>query len=160
MGNTTEDRERRIAANLDTPNGKIFVEMVRIARGDSNALSGVSAAHDALGLPSSWMRERVAGRIRVKSGDLETLKRLVDIAKSNPYRPSQGSEPRQQRDPALNVELRQHRIAVRKMCRECIGADNDDEADRIGCPDGRCPLRAVSPVRMSNNPIEIPEVWE
>ena len=154
-------RADKIKSNLATPEGKIFVEVVRRARGDSRALAGVAVAHEILGLPTSWMRERVNGRIRVKAIDLEILDRLVDVAKSTPYHrkleeqfsPARG-------DKTTSEELRLYRLSVRKMCRECVGGESDEEAQEIGCPDGRCPLRRVSPLPMSSNPIEIPEVWE
>jgi hypothetical protein len=160
MGNDAkEDRDRRSAANLQLPEAKIFVEVVRRARGDARALSGVQVAHDALGLPSSWMRERMAGRIRVKAVDLEILDRLLGIAKANPYHGTKSSTPTVKKEDSLNEELRMYRVAVRRMCRECVGGDDDADAVAIGCPDGRCPLRRVSPLPMSKNPIEHPDTW-
>lgn len=153
------DRDQRSAANLTTPEAKIFVEMVRRARGDSRALSGVAYAHESLGLPTSWMRERVAGRIRVKAGDLEILERLIEVAQSNPYHGFRPSTPPVERSDGSSAELRMFRVAVRKMCRECVDADTDEAAKRIGCPDRRCPLRDVSPLSLCSNPIEHPD-WE
>lgn len=153
------DRDQRSAANLTTPEAKIFVEMVRRARGDSRALSGVAYAHESLGLPTSWMRERVAGRIRVKAGDLEILQRLIEVAQSNPYHGGKTIIVAPERSGEASAELRMFRVAVRKMCRECVDADTDEAAKRIGCPDRRCPLRDVSPLSLCANPIEHPD-WE
>jgi hypothetical protein len=152
------DRDQRSAANLTTPEAKIFVEMVRRARGDSRALSGVAYAHESLGLPTSWMRERMAGRIRVKAGDLEILERLIEVAQSNPYH-GKTVIIAPERSGATSAELRMFRVSVRKMCRECVGADTDEAAKVIGCPDRQCPLRDVSPLSLCANPIEHPERW-
>ena len=151
-------RDQRSAANLTTPEAKIFVEMVRRARGDSRALSGVAYAHESLGLPTSWMRERVAGRIRVKAGDLEILARLIEVARSNPYHGGKMIVVVPERSDELSAELRMFRGAVRKMCRECVDADTDEAAKQIGCPDRRCPLRDVSPLSLCSNPIQ-PGDW-
>ena len=53
------DRDERIRRNLAVAEGKIFLEMVRTARGNSRVLTNVTAAHESLGLPASWMRERI-----------------------------------------------------------------------------------------------------
>ena len=153
------DRDQRSAANLTTPEAKIFVEMVRRARGDARALSGVAFAHETLGLPTSWMRERMAGRIRVKAGDLEILQRLVEVAQSNPYHGGKTVIIAPEKSEAASAELRMFRVAVRKMCRECVGGDTDEAAKEIGCPDRACPLRDVSPLSLCSNPIEHPDRW-
>lgn len=152
------DREARSTANLTTPEARIFVEMVRRARGDSRALAGVAVAHESLGLPTSWLRERMAGRIRVKAGDLEILQRLIEYAQTNfaaprvvVYVPDKSE--------GASAELRMFRVSVRKMCRECVGADSDSAAKEIGCPDRQCPLREVSPLSIAKNPIRHPDRW-
>jgi hypothetical protein len=101
----------------------------------------------------------MAGRIRVKAVDLEILDRLLGIAKANPYHGTKSSTPTVKKEDSLNEELRMYRVAVRRMCRECVGGDDDADAVAIGCPDGRCPLRRVSPLPMSKNPIEHPDTW-
>ena len=80
-----KDRDEKSKTNLARPEAKIFYAMVKEARGNKRALAGVSVAQDELGLPTSWLRERVAGRIRVKPVDLEVLQRLINIAKSRVY---------------------------------------------------------------------------
>ena len=50
---TKADRAERVRHNLTTAEAKIFVAMVRGARGDSRVLTNVTNAHDTLGLPAS-----------------------------------------------------------------------------------------------------------
>jgi len=155
------ERDKRIKANLALPEAKIFVEMVRRARGDSKALSGVAAAVDALGLPPSWMRERMAGRIRIKSADLEILGRLVDIARSNPYHVAKSTAtPARTSIEGSSDELRVYRNAVRRFCRQCVGADREDKNEDLRCPDAGCPLRGVSPLQLDDRPILVGETWD
>lgn len=135
------ERERRIRVNLATAEGKIFVEVVRRARGDSRALGGVAYAHDRLGLPTSWMRERMAGRIRVKPLDLVILDQLISIAKSA----HPGAEPRDTH-PRDRAEVAEYRRAVGKFCRGCA-REPDDGSEQL-CPDSECALRPVSPLQL------------
>jgi cob(I)alamin adenosyltransferase len=104
------------------------------------------------------MRERVAGRIRVKAGDLEILQRLIEVAQSNPYHGGKTIIVAPERSEQSSAELRMFRVAVRRMCRECVDADTDEAAKQIGCPDRQCPLRDVSPLSMCSNPIQ-PGDW-
>jgi hypothetical protein len=151
------DRLERMRVNLQTPQSKIFTQMVRTARGDSRALAGVAYAHERLGLPASWLRERMAGRIRVKPLDIEILDRLIDIAKSTPNGVALNIE----RDPAQSAEVGEYRRAVAKMCREC--APPPDTGKDQQCPDGQCPLRPVSPLqlhpRAHRNPPIVGKDW-
>lgn len=151
------DREQRIRVNLQTPESKIFTQMVRRARGDSRALAGVAYAHERLGLPASWMRERMAGRIRVKPLDIEILDRVIDIAKSTPN----GITLTNDRAPIESAEVGEYRRAVAKFCRECAPAPTSNEDQQ--CPDGQCPLRPVSPLqlhpRAHRNPPTVGKDW-
>ena len=145
------ERHDRIRANLQTPESKIFTQLVRQARGDSRALAGVAYAHERLGLPMSWMRERMAGRIRIKPLDIEILHRVIDIAKSTPHGIALTPE-----HVAQSAEVGEYRRAVSKMCRECAPAarGNDDQQ----CPDGQCPLRPVSPLQLHPRALKNPPI--
>jgi hypothetical protein len=151
------DRLERMRVNLQSPQSKIFTQMVRTARGDSRALAGVAYAHERLGLPASWLRERMAGRIRVKPLDIEILDRVIDIAKSTPNGVALNIE----RDPTQSAEVGEYRRAVAKMCRECAPAPA--KGDDQQCPDGQCPLRPVSPLelhpRAHRNPPIVGKDW-
>jgi hypothetical protein len=145
------DRDVRIKKNLALAEAKIFVEMVKAARGNSRVLAGVASAHDELGLPISWMRERMAGRIRIKPLDLETLKKVVDAAKATPQSRSAKIEGSRSRTiDASNVELAEHRRVVAKFCRECAPSP-EEPGDEQFCPDGVCPLRPISPLTLAKN---------
>lgn len=135
------ERHGRIRINLQTPESKIFTQLVRQARGDARALAGVAYAHERLGLPISWMRERMAGRIRIKPLDIEILDRVIDIAKSTPNGVTISSDA-----PSQSAEVGEYRRAVAKMCRECAPAPKRDDDQQ--CPDGQCPLRPVSPLQL------------
>ena len=146
-------RRGTISQNLATPEGKIFQAMVLKARDGSRSLSGVTRAQEALGLPSSWLRERYAGRIRIRSSDLEVLKRLIEEAKGQPFRsgPVDDSPPERK----INYEAVTYRRAVRRFCRECVGAEAAESDRDLECPDASCPLRPISPLRLSEKPIII-----
>lgn len=152
------DRLERMRVNLQSPQSKIFTQMVRTARGDSRALAGVAYAHERLGLPASWLRERMAGRIRIKPLDIEILDRLIDIAKSTPN----GVVLTMESAPNQSAEVAEYRRAVAKMCRECAPAA-DRQHDDQQCPDGQCPLRPVSPLqlhpRAHRNPPIVGKDW-
>ena len=136
------ERDERIKKNLSIAEAKIFFEMVRTARGNSRVLVNVTAAHEALGLPASWMRERMAGRIRVKPVDLEILERLVSVAKSDNIPTGSGTSE------VSSVELVKYRAAVGKFCRGCAPEPKSSRDEQL-CPDGQCPLRPVSPLSLS-----------
>jgi len=137
------DRDERIRRNLAVAEGKIFLEMVRTARGNSRVLTNVTAAHESLGLPASWMRERMAGRIRVKPVDLEILERLLSVAKSGKM--EGGRTPP---GDTANLELVKYRAAIGKFCRGCAPEPENDRDEQL-CPDSICPLRSVSPLALS-----------
>ncbi|NBW13626.1 MAG: hypothetical protein EBR82_37035 [Caulobacteraceae bacterium] len=84
---------------------------------------------------------------------------MIEVAQSNPYHGGKTIIVAPERSSEASAELRMFRVAVRKMCRECVDADTDEAAKRIGCPDRRCPLRDVSPLSLCANPIEHPD-WE
>jgi hypothetical protein len=130
-------RVERRRENLALPETKIFIEMVRQARGDKRGLFGIAYSLAHLGLPDSWMRERVTGRIRVKASDVEILKQVLLLA---------GDQPRPGH--AVNPELVAFRKAVSKMCRECAPEPERRGAEPL-CPEGLCPLRPVSPLQLS-----------
>jgi hypothetical protein len=151
VSETKSDRDVRIKRNLALAEAKIFVEMVKAARGNSRVLAGVASAHDELGLPISWMRERMAGRIRIKPLDLETLKKVVDAAQATPQSRSAKIEGSRSRTvDASNVELAEHRRVVAKFCRECAPS-SEEPGDEQFCPDGVCPLRPISPLTLAKN---------
>ena len=104
-------------------------------------------------MPSSWLRERYAGRIRIRSSDLEVLKRLIEEAKGQPFRsgPVDDSPPERK----INYEAVTYRRAVRRFCRECVGAEAAESDRDLECPDASCPLRPISPLRLSEKPIII-----
>ena len=142
MGNEAKDeRDRRIKVNLATAEGKIFVAIVKRARGDARALSSVAYAHDRLGLPISWMRERMAGRIRVKPLDLIIVEQLIAIAKSS----EPGATPRDTH-PKDRAEVAEYRRSVAKFCRGCA-PEREDGSEQL-CPDSECALRSVSPLQL------------
>lgn len=142
MGNEAKDeRDRRIKVNLATAEGKIFVAIVKRARGDARALSSVAYAHDRLGLPISWMRERMAGRIRVKPLDLVIVEQLIAIAKSS----EPGATPRDTH-PKDRAEVAEYRRSVAKFCRGCA-PEREDGSEQL-CPDSECALRSVSPLQL------------
>lgn len=145
------ERDVRIKKNLALAEAKIFVEMVRAARGDSRVLAGVAAAHDELGLPISWMRERMAGRIRIKPLDLETLKKVIGAAQATPQSRIATTEGGRSLKPDVwNVELAEHRRVVAKFCRECAPSPKKPGDDQF-CPDGVCPLRPISPLSLAKD---------
>jgi hypothetical protein len=145
------DRDARVKKNLALAEAKIFVEMVKAARGHSRVLAGVASAHDELGLPISWMRERMAGRIRIKPLDLETLKKVIDAAKATPQSRSAKIESSRSRGlDGSNVELAEHRRVIAKFCRECAPSP-EEPGDEQFCPDGVCPLRPISPLTLAKN---------
>jgi|TARA_R110000868_G_scaffold183070_1_gene424245 hypothetical protein len=151
VSETKSDRDVRIKRNLGLAEAKIFVEMVKAARGNSRVLAGVAVAHDELGLPISWMRERMAGRIRIKPLDLETLKKVIDAAKATPQSRSLKVEGSRSRTlDGSNVELAEHRRVIAKFCRECAPSP-DEPGDEQFCPDGVCPLRPISPLTLAKN---------
>jgi hypothetical protein len=151
VSETKSDRDVRIKRNLGLAEAKIFVEMVKAARGNSRVLAGVAVAHDELGLPISWMRERMAGRIRIKPLDLETLKKVIDAAKATPQSRSLKVEGSRSRTlDGSNVELAEHRRVIAKFCRECAPSP-DEPGDEQFCPDGVCPLRPISPLTLATN---------
>lgn len=151
VSETKSDRDVRIKRNLGLAEAKIFVEMVKAARGNSRVLAGVAIAHDELGLPISWMRERMAGRIRIKPLDLETLKKVIDAAKATPQSRSLKVEGSRSRTlDGSNVELAEHRRVIAKFCRECAPSP-DEPGDEQFCPDGVCPLRPISPLTLAKN---------
>lgn len=141
---TKADRAARSRTNLASAEAKIFIAMVRGARGDSRVLANVTAAHDSLGLPSSWMRERMAGRIRVKPVDLEILERLLSIAKTGSVEAVDRKSHREE----ASLEVSKYRNAIGKMCRSCAPDPKAGETEQL-CPDSVCPLRSVSPLRLS-----------
>lgn len=151
-------RRGAISENLATPEGKIFRAMVAKGRNGSRSLSGVTRAQEALGLPSSWLRERFAGRIRIRPSDLEVLKRLIEEAQGQPFKSGPVLSP--QPDRRENYEAVTYRRAVRRMCRECVGAESSEPDSDLECPDASCPLRPISPLRLSEKPIRIGETWE
>lgn len=158
-----KERDAKAKINLARPEAKIFYAMVKEARGNRRALAGVSVAQDELGLPTSWLRERVAGRIRIKPIDLEILQRLIGIAKSRNYHAGLSvtdAKERRKEHPKTSAELAEYRQAVRKMCRECVGCDGRDKDEELECPDGSCPLRPISPLKLSAKPIVVGETWE
>jgi hypothetical protein len=158
-----KDRDEKSKSNLARPEAKIFYAMVKEARGNKRALAGVSVAQDELGLPTSWLRERVAGRIRVKPVDLEVLQRLINIAKSRVYHSGitvEEATARRRENAKPSAELAEYRRAVRRMCRECVGCDGRDKDEDLECPDGSCPLRPISPLKLSAKPIVVGETWE
>jgi len=158
-----KERDAKAKINLARPEAKIFYAMVKEARGTRRALSGVSVAQDELGLPTSWLRERVAGRIRVKPVDLEILQRLIGIAKSRVYHAGlnvEEAQARRRENAKPSAELAEYRQAVRKMCRECVGCDGREKDEDLECPDGSCPLRPISPLKLSGKPIIVGETWE
>jgi hypothetical protein len=158
-----KDRDEKSKSNLARPEAKIFYAMVKEARGNKRALAGVSVAQDELGLPTSWLRERVAGRIRVKPVDLEVLQRLINIAKSRVYHSGitpEEATARRRENAKPSAELAEYRRAVRRMCRECVGCDGRDKDEDLECPDGSGPLRPISPLKLSAKPIVIGETWE
>jgi hypothetical protein len=151
VSETKSDRDIRIKRNLALAEAKIFVEMVKAARGNSRVLAGVAVAHDELGLPISWMRERMAGRIRIKPLDLETLKKVIDAAKATPQSRSLKIEGSRSRvSDGSNVELAEHRRVIAKFCRECAPSP-EEPGDEQFCPDGVCPLRPISPLTLAKN---------
>lgn len=151
VSETKSDRDVRIKRNLALAEAKIFVEMVKAARGNSRVLAGVAVAHDELGLPISWMRERMAGRIRIKPLDLETLKKVIDAAKATPQSRSLKVEGSRSRTlDGSNVELAEHRRVIAKFCRECAPSP-EEPGDEQFCPDGVCPLRPISPLTLAKN---------
>lgn len=141
---TKADRAERVRHNLTTAEAKIFVAMVRGARGDSRVLTNVTNAHDTLGLPASWMRERMAGRIRIKPVDLEILERLLSIAKTGSVEAADRKKNREE----ASLEVAKYRNAIGKMCRSCAPDPKRGETEQF-CPDSVCPLRSVSPLRLS-----------
>lgn len=130
-------RVERRRENLALPETKIFVEIVKRARGDKRGLFGIAYALAHLGLPDSWMRERVTGRIRVRASDIEILKEVLEVA---------GDQPRPGR--AVNPELVAFRKAVARMCHECAPEPAHKRNEQM-CPDGMCALRPVSPLQLS-----------
>lgn len=158
-----KERDAKAKINLARPEAKIFYAMVKEARGKRRALAGVSVAQDELGLPTSWLRERVAGRIRVKPVDLEILQRLIGIAKTRVYHSGltiEEAQARRRENAKPSAELAEYRQAVRKMCRECVGCDGREKDEELECPDGSCPLRPISPLKLSAKPIVVGETWE
>lgn len=141
---TKTDRAERVRHNLATAEAKIFKAMVQSARGDSRVLTNVTTAHDTLGLPASWMRERMAGRIRIKPVDLEILERLLSIAKTGSIEAADRKKNREE----ASLEVAKYRNAIGKMCRTCAPDPKRGETEQL-CPDSVCPLRSVSPLRLS-----------
>lgn len=130
-------RFERRQENLALPETKIFVALVKQARGEKRGLFGIAYALAHLGLPDSWVRERVTGRIRVRASDIEILKEVLVVAADQP-RPGR----------AVNPELVAFRTAVARMCRECA-PDPKKQGEPQLCPEGLCPLRTVSPLQLS-----------
>jgi hypothetical protein len=87
----------------------------------------------------------MAGRIRIKPVDLEILERLLSIAKTGSVEAADRKSNREE----ASLEVAKYRNAIGKMCRSCAPDPKRGETEQL-CPDSVCPLRSVSPLRLSD----------
>ncbi len=119
---------RKVVAADDVV-GLEFRFLVRqIAERRSESLNSVFTTAEQWGnFSTSWVKDRYYGRTKVLLSDCDRLRVLITSSTILPRMVS---------------ELSKHREAVARMCAECAGSGGL-------CWDAGCPLRPVSPLKVS-----------